>query len=233
MGSKRGRETGGRKKSEAPQPARSRAKPVWLIAAAVAALAVVAYQAQRGGSGALTNPGALKETAPAIYQAVFDTSAGTFVVKVDRSWAPFGADRFYNLVKNGFYDGCRFFRVVPTFMVQFGINGDPAVSSAWDGATIPDDRPRVSNTRGRVTFAKRAIPDSRTTQIFINFGDNSRLDRDGFAPFGEVVTSMVLVERIFSGYGEAPDQTRIESEGNTFLESFFPRLDYVKKATIE
>jgi peptidyl-prolyl cis-trans isomerase A (cyclophilin A) len=181
----------------------------------------------------LLDPQRAREQAPDRFRVRFDTTKGPFVVEVTRAWAPRGADRFYNLVKRGFYDNCRFFRVVPTFMVQFGIHGDPAVSAAWARATIPDDRARISNTRGRVTFAKTSAPDSRTTQVFINFGDNSRLDRDGFAPFGEVVTSMVLVERIYSGYGEAPDQGRIETEGNAFLATFFPRLDYIKKATIE
>jgi peptidyl-prolyl cis-trans isomerase A (cyclophilin A) len=223
--------TGRKKTPHRTAPSRARAAGLLIVAAA---LALIAFHAQRGGSDAgLANPDAFRETAPAIYQALFDTSAGSFVIRVDRSWAPRGADRFYNLVKRGFYDNCRFFRVVPTFMVQFGIHGDPAVSAAWARATIPDDRARISNTRGRVTFAKTSAPDSRTTQVFINFGDNSRLDRDGFAPFGEVVTSMVLVERIYSGYGEAPDQGRIETEGNAFLATFFPRLDYIKKATIE
>jgi peptidyl-prolyl cis-trans isomerase A (cyclophilin A) len=152
---------------------------------------------------------------------------------VHRDWAPYGADRFYTLVKHGFYDNCRFFRVVPGFMVQFGINGDPTVSAAWSQAMLPAERALQSNTRGRVTFAMASMPTTRTTQVFINFADNSRLDSDGFAPFGEVASDMAVVEHIFSGYGEAPDQSLIESDGNAFLLKNFPKLDYIRKATID
>jgi peptidyl-prolyl cis-trans isomerase A (cyclophilin A) len=180
----------------------------------------------------LTDPSALTDKAPETFAAVFETTAGTFVIRATRAWAPYGVDRFYNLVRAGFYDECRFFRVVPNFMVQFGINGDPAVSAAWSKATLPPDRPRTSNTRGRVTFAQTRDPSSRSTQIFINYGDNSRLDIDGFAPIGEVISSMLLVERIFSGYGEGPDQSLIETLGNKLLLAGFPQLDYVKKARV-
>jgi peptidyl-prolyl cis-trans isomerase A (cyclophilin A) len=178
------------------------------------------------------NPASFTETAPAAFRALFDTTVGQFIIQVHRDWAPHGADRFYNLVKNRYYDGCRFFRVVPKFMAQFGIHGNPAVAEAWRDATIPADRSLRSNIRGRVTFAMSSEPTSRSTQVFINYGDNSRLDIDGFAPFGEVTSSMVLVELIFSGYGETPDQGRIEMEGNNFLIKFFPKLDFIKKATI-
>src|ERR1041385_9092040 len=131
--------------------------------------------------GALMKPSALKEKAPAVYKTKIDTTAGVFVGEVHTDWAPNGADRFYNLVKNGYYDGCRFFRVVPGFMVQFGINGDPAIQRNWENATIPDDRVKQPNNRGFVTFAKSSAPNSRTTQIFINFKDNSFLNSQGFA----------------------------------------------------
>jgi peptidyl-prolyl cis-trans isomerase A (cyclophilin A) len=136
-------------------------------------------------------------------------------------------------VKNGYYDGCRFFRVLPGFMVQFGINGDPAIQKNWVNATIPDEKVTQGNTRGFVTFAKSSAPNSRTTQVFINYADNSRLNRDGFAPFGKVISGMEVVDKIFSGYGQKPDQGRIQVEGNAYLTKTFPKLDYIKKATIE
>lgn len=190
-----------------------------------------------GQSGVLSNPAALRETAPATYKARFETSKGTFVVDVTREWAPNGADRFYNLVKNGFYDGVRFFRVLDGFMAQFGINGDPKISAPWRDARIQDDPVRQSNKRGFITYAM-AGPNTRTSQVFINFGDNSALDRQGFAPFGQVSSGMNVVDALYSGYGEGaprgqgPDQGRVQMEGNAYLAKNFPRLDFVKKATI-
>ena len=174
---------------------------------------------------------ALQAKAPDTFNAHFETSAGAFTVQVTRAWAPVGADRFYNLVKNGFFDGTRFFRVVPGFVVQFGLSGDPAVSARWHTASIPDDPVAQHNTRGTITFAT-AGPNTRTTQLFINFGDNVNLDGQGFAPFGRVVDGMGVVDKIYSGYGERPDQGLIESQGNTYLASQFPRLDSIAKATI-
>jgi peptidyl-prolyl cis-trans isomerase A (cyclophilin A) len=194
--------------------------------------------AASGQTGNLGSPSALTEKAPALYKVRFDTSKGPFVIEVHRDWAPNGADRFYNLVKNGFYDDARFFRVISGFMVQFGINGDPAVSAPWRNATIKDDPVRQSNKRGFITFAT-AGPDSRTSQVFINFADNSRLDGQGFAPFGQVTSGMNIVDALYSGYGEGapsgrgPDQGRIQREGNAYLKKDFSNLDYVKKATIE
>jgi peptidyl-prolyl cis-trans isomerase A (cyclophilin A) len=182
---------------------------------------------------ALMKPAGLKERAPNVFKAKFDTTAGIFVIEVHADWAPRAADRFYNLVKNGYYDGCRFFRVVPGFVVQFGINGDPVIQRNWTDATIPDEKVTQGNTRGFVTFAKSSEPNSRTTQLFIDFADNSRLNRQGFAPFGKVTMGMEVVDKIFSGYGEKPDQDRIEKEGNAYLTKNFPKLDYIKKATIE
>lgn len=191
-----------------------------------------------GQSSKLANPTALNEKAPASYKARFDTSKGVLVIEVRRDWAPNGADRFYNLVKNGFYDDTRFFRVINGFMVQFGINGDPKISAPWRTATIKDDPGKQSNKRGYITFATSG-PDSRTSQVFINFADNAGLDRQGFSPFGQVTSGMEIVDSLFSGYGEGapqgrgPDQGRLQREGNDYLMKDFPRLDYVKKATIE
>jgi len=181
----------------------------------------------------LTNPASLSEKAPAMFNAKFDTSAGTFVIQVHRDWAPIGADRFYNLVKSGFFDDCRFFRVVPNFMVQFGINGDPAVQRNWKDASIKDESVKESNAPGYITFAKSSLPNSRTTQVFINFKDNSGLNGQGFAPFGKVTMGMDVVNKIYSGYGEQPDQGQIQAQGNAYLSKSFPKLDYIKKATIE
>jgi peptidyl-prolyl cis-trans isomerase A (cyclophilin A) len=203
------------------------------IASLLLALVIAAPAYSQG----LGNPAALKEQAPPVYRVEFDTSKGPFVVEVHRDWAPNGADRFYNLVKNGFYDNVRFFRVIEGFMAQFGVNGDPKVSSIWREARIKDDPVHVSNKRTFVTFAT-AGPNTRTTQVFINFGDNSNLDSHGFAPFGQVVSGMKVVDSLYSGYGEGapggrgPDQSRVQAEGNAYLASAFPNLDYVKKATI-
>ena len=201
-----------------------------LLAAALAAPALAQ-------SSNLANPAALTEQAPATYKAKFETSKGAFVIQVTRAWAPQGADRFYNLVKNGFFDNVRFFRVISGFMVQFGINGDPALSAKWRDANINDDRVTQSNKRGMVTFAT-AGPNTRTTQVFINFADNSNLDGMGFSPFGRVVSGMSVVDGLYAGYGEGaprgngPDQGRLQSEGNAYLAKEFPRMDFVKKATI-
>lgn len=186
----------------------------------------------QGTSANLANPGALTEQAPAVYKAKFDTSKGPFVIEVHRDWAPIGADRFYNLVKNGFFDNARFFRVVSGFMVQFGINGDPKVQANWRTAGIKDDPVTQSNKRGNITFAT-AGPNTRTTQVFINFKDNAGLDRQGFAPFGQVISGMNIVDAMYAGYGESPDQSLIQAQGNAYLTKSFANLDYVKKATIE
>jgi peptidyl-prolyl cis-trans isomerase A (cyclophilin A) len=183
------------------------------------------------------NPSALNEQAPETYRAQFETSKGNFTIEVTRESAPLGADRFYNLVKNGFYEGARFFRVLPGFVVQFGIPADPAVAREWRMARISDDPVRGTNARGTITFAT-AGPNTRTTQVFINLADNANLDGMGFAPFGRVTEGMDVVGQLHSGYGEGaphgrgPDQGRIQSEGNAYLEAQFPKLDYIKKATV-
>jgi peptidyl-prolyl cis-trans isomerase A (cyclophilin A) len=185
----------------------------------------------------LGNPAALNAKAPAVYKAKFDTSKGAFVIEVHRDWSPNGADRFYNLVKNGFYDNARFFRVISGFMVQFGINADPKISAVWRNANIADDPVRESNLRGYVSFAT-AGPNTRTTQVFINFGNNKMLDGMGFSPFGKVVSGMEVVNSLYAGYGEGapqgagPAQGRIQQQGNPYLISNFPKLDYIKTATI-
>jgi peptidyl-prolyl cis-trans isomerase A (cyclophilin A) len=187
--------------------------------------------------GNLTDPAQLNEKAPDKYQVKFDTTKGEFVVEVTRDWAPNGADRFFNLVKNGFYDDCRFFRVLKGFMAQFGLNGDPKVNIAWYQARIKDDPVVKSNKRGYITYAM-AGPDTRTTQLFINYGNNSSLDKDGFSPFGKVIKGMDVVDSLYNGYGEGapsgkgPEQVRIIREGNSYLKTSFPKLDYIKSAII-
>ena len=179
------------------------------------------------------SPSSYTETAPETFKVLLDTSKGIIVIKVTRAWAPRGADRFYNLAKGGFYNGCRFFRVIPKFAVQFGIHPIPEVNAAWSQTKLPSDRALKSNSRGRVTFAQGESALTRTTQIFINLGNNNRLDIDGFAPFGEVTSSLIIVEYLFSEYEETVDQSRLMREGEPFLAKYFPRLDFIKKATIE
>lgn len=169
--------------------------------------------------------------APAVFRVKFDTSKGPFVVEAHRTWAPYGADRFYELVQKKFYDDARFFRVVKGFVVQFGISGYPEVAAHWRNKTIQDDPVKETNARGTVTFAT-AGPNTRTTQLFINLADNTRLDSMGFSPFGRVVEGMDVIDRINGEYGETPDQSRIESEGNQYLNANFPNMDYIKTARV-
>ena len=208
-----------------------------LLIALVSALAVATLAVSASAQN-LSNPAALREQAPPVYKAKFDTTKGVFVIEVQRDWAPNGADRFYNLVKNGFYDNVRFFRVISGFMVQFGIHGDPKVSAPWREAQLKDDPVKQSNKRGYITYAM-AGPNTRTSQVFINFGDNASLDSQGFSPFGRVVTGMEVVDKLNAEYGEGaprgrgPDQGRLQMEGNTYLAKEYPRMDFVRKATIE
>jgi len=186
---------------------------------------------------ALLDPSRATERAPARFRVRFETTKGPFVIEVTRAWAPRGADRFYNLVRAGYYDDVAFFRVIEGFMVQLGINGDPRVNAAWQGAQIPDDPVTQSNRRGMVTYAM-AGPDTRTTQLFINFRDNKGLDGQGFAPFGAVVEGLAVVDALYSGYGEGapggrgPDQGRAQAEGNAYLRGSFPKMDFVKSARV-
>ena len=186
----------------------------------------------------LSDPASLTEKAPDTFKAKFSTSKGDFVVSVTRDWAPNGADRFYNLVKGGYFDNVRFFRVISGFMVQFGISGEPELNKVWHAANITDDPVKGSNKRGYITFAT-AGPNTRTTQIFINFGDNTGLDGQGFAPFGQVTEGMeTVVDKINPEYGEGaprgrgPDQGRLQAEGNAYLGKDFPNMDFIKHATI-
>jgi peptidyl-prolyl cis-trans isomerase A (cyclophilin A) len=188
---------------------------------------------------ALLDPSLAKERAPDKFEAKFTTTKGDFVIEVNRDWAPNGADRFYNLVKIGYFDGAAFFRNIQDFMVQFGINGDPAVNRKWNRSNFPDDPVKQSNQRGFVTFAQGSARNSRSTQIFINFGDNGRLDEQRFAPFGRIVEGMDVVDSLYNGYGEGapngrgPDQGRIQDQGNAYLKKQFPKLDYIERAEIE
>jgi peptidyl-prolyl cis-trans isomerase A (cyclophilin A) len=194
--------------------------------------------AQQKSSGAkagasLMHPETLKAKAPDVYDVKFVTTKGDFVIEVTRAWAPLGADRFYNLVKNHYYDGASFFRVVPGFVVQFGLTGNPAVNKAWTDANIKDDLVTQSNLPGTITFAM-AGPNTRTTQVFINFRNNAALDPQGFAPFGKVTEGMDVVNQLYSGYADSPTshQGEITNQGKAYLDKNFPKLDSIKTATI-
>jgi len=177
-------------------------------------------------------PASFQVHAPAAFQVSFDTSKGPVVVAVHRDWAPIGADHFYELVKSGYFDGCRFFRVVPHFIVQFGIAADPAATRKWKEHNLTDDPVTRHNVRGTLVYAT-AGPNTRTTQLFINLVDNTQgLDPQGFAPFGEVISGMDAVDAIYPGYGQAPQQPLIEGQGNAYLQQF-PRLDFIRKAAIQ
>lgn len=213
--------------------------PAAAPAAAAAATNAIVSDSTAPRVGDFRNPASpdMKATAPDQFRVKFETSRGDFVVQVHRDWAPRGADRFYALARSGYFDGVRFFRVLTGFMAQFGMHGDPVVNQKWFSERVPDDPVRQSNTRGKITFAT-AGPNTRTTQLFINFGDNGMLDGQGFAPFGEVIQGMEVVDGLHAGYGEGaprgrgPDQGRIRNEGNAYLEKDFPKLDYVKRAVV-
>jgi len=207
--------------------------------ASAAALCLFLY-----GCGASAPPkkeaakAALPDRAPEVYRVRFDTSKGPFVVEVSRAWAPRGADHFYDLVKTGFYDGARFYRVVRNYVAQFGIAADPAANRLWASTGIPDDPVKESNRKGTLSYAMRG-PGTRSTQVFINLKDNRPLDKDGFAPFGRVVSGMDVVESLYNFYGDmaprggGPDPKMIETQGNQYLETRFPRLDFIQKTVIE
>ena len=180
----------------------------------------------------LLSPASLRAKAPEVFKAQFTTTKGDFVIEVHRDWAPIGADRFYNLVKNGFFTNAAFFRVVPKFMVQFGLSANPQVNKALTNANLKDDPVKQSNTRGMVTFAKTSLPNSRSTQLFINFGNNSFLIPMGFAPFGTVTEGMEVVDMISSAYGERPEQDKITEEGDAYIMKNFPQIDKIKMAKI-
>jgi peptidyl-prolyl cis-trans isomerase A (cyclophilin A) len=180
---------------------------------------------------ALLHPATLNAKAPEVFQAKFVTTKGDFVVEVTRAWAPLGADRFYNLVKHGYFTDAAFFRNLPGFMVQFGLSADPEVNKVWHNANIKDDPGKQSNAPGMITFAT-AGPNTRTTQLFINFGNNTFLDSQGFSPFGKVISGMDVVQKLYSGYGERPDQGSITNQGKAYLDKNFPNLDSIKSAAI-
>lgn len=202
----------------------------------MALVAVAAVAAQSGDAPSLKDPSTLTADAPARYRVLLDTSRGEVVLEVTRDWAPRGAIRFYNLVKNGYYDDARFFRVL-SGVAQFGVNGDPEINRVWRGARIIDDLPTQTNERGYLSYAAGG-PNTRTTQVFINLQDNRTLDQAGFAPFGRVVSGMNVLGQLYSSYGDSPprgkgpDQAKIQTEGNAYLLAEFPRLDYIKTARI-
>jgi peptidyl-prolyl cis-trans isomerase A (cyclophilin A) len=195
--------------------------------------AVAAGTASAAAPPQLLQPASLHAKAPATYRASFATTRGTFVVTVHRAWSPNGADRFYNLVRARFFDGVTFFRVVKGFVVQFGISPDPAIAKAWQTATIKDDPVKASNTPGTLTFAD-AGPDTRTTQLFVNLGNNASLDTQGFSPFARVTSGMSVVNRLYGGYGERPtsEQQQITTQGNAYLRKHYPKLDHIRTARI-
>src|SRR6266446_2222526 len=218
-------------KAEIPAPAPAPAQP---DATASAPAAVT----KQGFERALLRPALLKEQAPETFRVKFTTTRGDFVVTVNRAWAPNGADRFYSLVEHHFFDNASFFRVHPGFIVQFGISAYPPVSAAWSNATIKDDPVKESNKMNFVTFAT-AGPNTRTTQLFINLVDNSRLDKDGFAPFGKVTEGINVVEMLYEGYGEipamggpGPEPGDIERLGKAYIDKSFPKLDSIKSTTL-
>jgi len=192
----------------------------------------------KGPNPALRNPSLANEKAPASFKAKFETTKGDFVVEVTREWSPRGADRFYNLVKIGYFRNIAFFRVIEGFMAQFGMHGDPGIGQKWSAANIQDDPVVKSNQRGYISFAKTNMPHSRSVQFFINYKDNGSLDSYGFSPFGRVIEGMEVVDSVYKGYGEGapsgrgPSQGRIRAEGNGYLKRDFPKLDYIKKATL-
>ena len=221
-----------------------RISSIFLLTAAFVACKSEEGNAEPKPNAAAPNPAALKdpskanEKAPDKFTVKLETTAGDILIDVDRSWAPKGADRIYNLVRAGYYDDVAFFRVISGFMAQVGIHGDPEVNKVWRNARIEDDPAgKQSNARGMVSFAT-AGPNTRTTQFFINFGNNARLDGMGFAPFGKV-RNMDVVDKLYAEYGEGapngrgPEQGRVQMEGNKYLKSDFPKLSWIKKATIQ
>ena len=216
-------------------------KPAETPAPAPAAAAADEAPAAPISTAGLLHPDAAKLAAPGPDSFVVHvvTSRGPVDIKIHRDWSPRGADRLYYLVSNGFYDNARFFRVINGFMAQIGFAGDPKITAAWESRSINDDPVKHSNTRGTVTFAKTGAPNSRGTQLFINFGNNANLDAVGFPPIGEVTNGMSAVDSLYSGYGEGADmggqgplQGKISQQGNAYLTTAFPKLDYIKSARV-
>jgi len=207
----------------------------WILACAAALLALAGCSSSDEPKKEAAPPKV--EKAPDVFQLNLDTSKGAIVVEIHKDWAPNGVDHLFDLVKSGYFDGNRFFRVTQRY-AQFGINGDPKLSGLWSNAFLPDDPVKQSNVKGTLTYAHLGA-NNRTTQLFFNLKDNKDLDKEGFAPVGKVVSGMEAVESLYSSYGDmpprgqGPDPTKIQQQGNSYLESRFPRLDYVKKATIQ
>jgi peptidyl-prolyl cis-trans isomerase A (cyclophilin A) len=216
----------------AQTPAQAPAKPKAATAPKASAGAKTGTSAARAYDRALLRPALLKEKAPETFQVKFTTTRGDFVVTVNRAWAPIGADRFYNLVKHHFYDNASFFRVIPGFVVQFGLSAYPPVSAAWEKANLQDEPVTQSNKRGYLTYAKTSMPNTRSTQVFINLKDNTSLDRQGFSPFGFVdAEGMKVVEMLYDQYGDT-DQDQISKVGKPYLDAKFPKLDSIKITTL-
>ena len=220
-----------------------RNKPIWTIVAAATLLTLAGCSSSEPSKSAenekkesAPEPAKPAETAadkaPDTYKVKFDTSKGNIIIEVHKAWAPIGAQHFYDLVKSGYYTGNRFFRVVPNFVVQFGMAGDPALTRKWNDQPIKDDPVLQTNRPGSVVFAATGAPNSRTTHVFINLRGNQALDGQGFAPFGMVAEGMNVVESLYKGYGEQPDQGQITARGNAYLNEQFPKLDYIKKAEV-
>ena len=205
-----------------------------ILTVSLALLAADAAAFPESTHPAMLDPSKATAQAPATFKAKFETTKGAVVFDCTRAWAPNGVDRFYNLVRIGFFDDVAIFRVVPGFVAQWGIHGDPKVSSVWQSANIPPDPPTQSNTRGMLTYAMAGRPDTRSTQVFINYGDNSSLDAQGFAPICKVSEGMDVADSFYSGYGEkiTHQQGAISLQGNAYLQKSWPKLDYIEKATI-
>jgi peptidyl-prolyl cis-trans isomerase A (cyclophilin A) len=206
---------------------------------AAAVLALVGCSSPNEAKKEAPPAAAKSEHAPDVFQVNLDTSKGPVTIEVHRDWAPIGADHFYSLVKTGFYDGSRFYRVVRNFVAQFGISADPKLNRLWGNMNLPDDPVKQSNVKGTLTFATTG-PSGRSTQLFINLVNNKSLDKQGFAPIGKVISGMDTVERLYNSYGEmpsrggqGPDPAKIAQQGNEYLEERFPRLDYIRKAAIQ
>ena len=215
--------------------------PLAALVFGLAATPVLRAQPDNAAATNLADPSKLTAKAPDSFKVKLSTTKGDFTLQLSRPLSPNGADRFYNLVKAGYFTDIAFFRVIPGFMGQFGIHGDPVITTAWRAANIQDDPVKGSNVRGSICFAKSGAPNSRSTQFFISLADNSRLDGDGFSPFGKVVEGMDVVDKLNGEYGEGavlggsgkgPEQGRVQSEGNAYLKAGFPRLDYIKSATL-
>jgi peptidyl-prolyl cis-trans isomerase A (cyclophilin A) len=201
------------------------------VSLATIAIACSSDSSMQRSDSAVPGPSSAAPVAPDSFRVAFETTRGNFVVDVIRAWSPRGADRFHELVNAGYFTDVAFIRVLPGFVAQFGMHGDPAVNRRWEANPIPDDPVVHSNTRGTVVFATSG-PNTRRNQLFINYSDNVRLDGLGFSPFGRVVEGMGVVDSIYAGYGESPDQARVATDGNAYLKREFPRLDYITSAKI-